>query len=717
MFPFRGAAVLSIAAPLLSCLNGSAQNPAGTATGESTTAEPPIVLESVIITGTRQDRPRMEVPYSAESIPGSVLRREQMAATLPDALLRAPGVLVQQTARGQGSPFIRGFTGFRTVALVDGIRLNNSTFRDGPNQYWSTVDVLAMDALEVVRGPASVMYGSDAVGGTVNAMMHAPKRPTHTGLDWNGSALYRFGSAERAHVGRTELEVAEANRWGIAVGFGRRAFDDLQGGEDVGRQPYTGYSQWDVDAKVEYLLRPETTLTFAYQRTVQDDVKRTHRTGFGLGWQGLETGTDRLHDFDQLRQLTYARVAHTTDRGNEFVASVSWHAQEEEQFVERANRTVQQSAVDVDTVGASVQGISPSPVGNWTYGVEHYHDFVDSAQVTFAANGVPTSVAIQGPVADDSTYALFGVFVQDEIALTERLKISLGGRFTWAQADAGRLRDPVTGNATSFNDDWSNVVGSGRLLWQPAEDNTWSIYTGASQAFRTPNLSDLTRFDVARGNEIETAALNVSPEKFLSLELGAKSLHDRWDAEVAFYHTFIDDLIVRTPTGSKVNGANEVTKRNASEGWVRGVELSARVKLGGGISLFGNAAWQEGEADAFPTSASVSVRAPMSRMNPLTGVLGLRWDSVQSGFFAEVFGMAADLQDRLSPEDRRDTQRIPPGGTPGWATLNLRAGYSWKSTVFANLALENILDEDYRIHGSGINQPGRNVRASLEYRF
>ena len=98
-----------------------------------------------------------------------MLRREQMAASVPEALSETPGVLVQQTAHGQGSPYLRGFTGFRTVALVDGIRLNNSTFRDGPNQYWSTIDALAITRLEVVKGPASVMYGSDAVGGTVNA--------------------------------------------------------------------------------------------------------------------------------------------------------------------------------------------------------------------------------------------------------------------------------------------------------------------------------------------------------------------------------------------------------------------------------------------------------------------------------------------------------------------------------------------------------------------
>jgi hemoglobin/transferrin/lactoferrin receptor protein len=659
----------------------------------------------------------MDVPYSTQRITEYTLRRELMASTLPEALVRSPGVLIQQTSRGQASPYIRGFTGFRTVALVDGIRLNNSTFRDGPNQYWSTVDALAMDALELVKGPASVLYGSDAVGGAVNALMRAPPRPTGPDFDWAGSALYRFSSAERANLGRGELGVAKADRWGMAIGFGRRELGDLQGGDDVNRQPYTGYGQWDVDAKFEYRLRTETTATFAFQRTEQDDVKRTHRTIHGLRWNGLAAGTDRRHEFDQLRQLTYARLNHATERGDEFTATASWHAQDERQRVERANRTSQESTTDVDTLGLSLQGVSPSPAGTWTYGVEHYHDLVDSSQSNHATNGVLISTAIQGPVAADSAYGLFGAFVQDEIPLTGRLKFTLGGRFTRAAADAGRLRDPISGNATSFSEDWNNVVGSGRLLWQPMEGRRWTLFSGFSQSFRAPNLSDLTRFDIARGGEIETAALDIKPERFLTVELGAKARHGRWDAEAALFHTSIDDLIVRTPTGATVNGAAEVTKRNGSRGWVHGAEFSGSLKLGGNLSLFANGAWQEGEADYFATSTAMSARAPLSRVNPLSGLLGLRWESSRPQFFVEVFGQAAERQDRLSPDDARDTQRIPPGGTPEWATLNIRGGYGWDSGVFATAAIDNILDEDYRLHGSGINQPGRNFRLSLEYRF
>lgn len=674
-------------------------------------------LDELIVTATRREQLPQNLPFATRSIVGTVLRREQMAASVPEALLEMPGVLVQQTARGQGSPFLRGFTGFRTVALVDGIRLNNSTFRDGPNQYWSTVDSLGVDRLEVIKGPGSVMYGSDAVGGTVNALMRAPGYRDGRGVNWGGAAFYRFGSAEAAHLGRGEFGGSEREDWGFVFGLTGKTFGDVQGGDVVGRQPHTGYGQWDADFKAEYYLNPRTRLTLASQRTEQHDVERTHRTIYGLAWEGLARGTDRQHLFDQTRQLTYARLTQETERGDEITATASWHFQGERQFVERGDRTQQRNAVDVDTLGLSLQGNSPSPLGLWTYGIEHYHDFVDSSQRDFNASGIQTAQAIQGPVADNASYALLGVYAQDEIPLGERVSFTLGGRFTWAQADAGRLRDPATATARSFRDDWSSVVGSGRLLWHPDSAKRWSCYAGLSQGFRAPNLSDLTRFDIARRDELETAALNLQPEKFLTAEVGAKTVQPGWEAGTAYYRTFIDDLIVRTPTGAVIGGAQEVTKRNASQGWLHGVEVSGRARLGEGITLFGSGAWQEGEADAFPTSTTTSVRAPMSRMHPLTGLAGLRWDAAAHGYFAEVYGVLTARQGRLSPDDRRDTQRIPPGGTPGWATLNLRTGYDWKGRCFVTVALENLLNEDYRLHGSGFNQPGRNFKLGLEYRF
>ncbi|MFI5403929.1 MAG: TonB-dependent receptor, partial [Planctomycetota bacterium] len=133
----------------------------------------PLAHEKVVVTATREEQKDIDVPYATAEIDEQTVERRSYRST-PQALRNTPGVMVQETSPGQGSPFLRGFTGFRTLFLIDGIRLNNSTFREGPNQYWATVDPLSVARYDVVMGPSSVLYGSDAIGGTVQAITKTP---------------------------------------------------------------------------------------------------------------------------------------------------------------------------------------------------------------------------------------------------------------------------------------------------------------------------------------------------------------------------------------------------------------------------------------------------------------------------------------------------------------------------------------------------------------
>ena len=192
----------------------------------------------VLVTATRRADASFDVPWSTSVTGADEITRDRVRRTLPDALLDLPGVMVQKTGYGQASPFIRGFTGYHTVLLVDGIRVNNSTFRSGPNQYWATVDALSVDRLETVRGPASVLYGSDAVGGVVNAVLR--RRTTfEPGFHSGARAYLRYATAENSFTTRAEFE-GNADRLGFLAGFNYKAYDDFRAGDDGSRQPQTG---------------------------------------------------------------------------------------------------------------------------------------------------------------------------------------------------------------------------------------------------------------------------------------------------------------------------------------------------------------------------------------------------------------------------------------------------------------------------------------------
>ncbi len=678
----------------------------------------PARLSDLVVTATRQAR-------DVQSVAAATHRVEVASGlsggsrTLPDLLEGTPSVMVQKTGYGQGSPFLRGFTGFRTLCLVDGIRLNNSVFRDGPNPYWNTVDPYSLEACELVMGPSSALYGSDAIGGVANAIpLDVPDyagQPT-----WERTLIYRGATADRSTTGRAQVGGRLREDVGFVGGYTIKDFGDLEGGGDVGRQRHTGYEEQDFDGHLLVAPTEDSQLVIGHQTVDQDDAWRTHRTIYGIDWEGLTKGDDKVHAFDQHRDLTYTRYTLSTPDSlvDRTEVTLSRQLQTEDLVRTRKDDTGDEQGFDVETWGGALQLESGSSLGNWVYGAEYYRDSVDSYSRRNATDGSVSKVEIQGPVADDATYDTIGVYAQDTFVLgRDLLDVTPGVRYTHAAADADRVKDPLTGDATTLNDDWDDVAGSLRVLHALTEDRRHVVYASASQGFRAPNLSDLTRLDVARSGELETPSPDLDPERYLAYEIGAKSRTGRLTSQVAYYYTVIDGMIVRAPTGVMIDETMEVTKKNAGDGHVQGVEVSESLRLTDQWSVWGLACWMDGEVDAYPKSADVQERDTISRLMPLTGQLGARWQTPAGRYWCEVVGDAAEKADKLSADDKRDTQRIPPGGTPGYVVCTLRTGATLFDGLDTTLALENVMDEDYRIHGSGVNEPGRNLVFTAQYTF
>jgi hemoglobin/transferrin/lactoferrin receptor protein len=179
---------------------------------------------------------------------------------------------------------------------------------------------------------------------------------------------------------------------------------------------------------------------------------------------------------------------------------------------------------------------------------------------------------------------------------------------------------------------------------------------------------------------------------------------------VAYYYTDIKDFIVGTRTGRIVDGSQEVTKTNGGEGYVSGFEFEIQQGLTEHLSLFGWMSWQDGDLERD------GVLEPMSRIMPLTAEAGVRWSPCEA-VWVELLAYGSAQQDLLPLRDQLDTERIPPGGTPGYVIGTLRGGYDLGNGLSLTAALENFTDEAYRVHGSGINGPARNFILAADWRF
>jgi len=675
-------------------------------------------LPEVVVTATRRQCEMQSVPATVHVI--DVQRGiEAGARTTPELLAGVPSVLVQKTAYGQGSPFLRGFTGFRTLFMIDGVRLNNSVFRDGPNQYWNTVDPLSLAGCELVMGPASVLFGSDAVGGTVNAYPAAPSLRDDE-FPLGGRVLYRAATAEDSHVFRVELEGRPTDGFSFIGGVSFKAFGDLRGGREVGVQDRTGYGETDFDFRADWRVSPYTAMTLVHQNAAQDDVWRTHKTVYGIDWEGLSVGDEKKRSLDQDRDLTYVRFRHDSSAGfvDSLECTLSRHVQAEDQYRVKSNDSSDDQKSSVETWGLGVQCRSESGIGELVYGAECYLDDVDSGQRAYNADGSLKSVGIQGPVADDASYGSLGVYVQDRVTLPGGLlEVIPGLRYSSFEADADRALDPVSGGPMSVAGRWDAVTAACRLLCPLSRDRRHVLFAALSQGFRAPNLSDLTRLDTARSNEIETPSPDLDPEDYICGEIGYRVSAGRIRAQAACYYTAIDGMIVRTPTGRVIDGDMEVTKKNSGAGYVSGAEISAVCDISPNWSVRASGSVMDGRVDGYPTSADVRERDYISRLMPPTAELGLRWHDGSGKRWVELAADLASKASKLSADDERDTQRIPPGGTPGYAVFHVRSGVRLSDAMTIWFAVENVFDDDYRIHGSGVNEPGLNVVLTASRRF
>lgn len=674
--------------------------------------EPPTAPE-ILVTASARAQDELEAPWSAEILPAQDL--QGIPRSLMDALRGLPSVMLQKTAHGQISPFLRGFTGFRTMLLVDGIRLNHAAMREGPNQYWSTVDAFTVERLELVRGPSSVLYGSDAIGGTVNAVgRSADLGAPGGGSQFGGRIFTRLASAENSATTRTEASVAQDGRWGVRGGLTVSDFGDLEAGS--GELPETGYDEANADLRLDTLLAPNLVLTVAAQTVRQIDVPRTHTTIFAVPFAGTSAGSDLQRDLDQTRDLVYGRVAWEergglADQGS-FTLSWQRHAETQDRLRSGDRRDLQ--GFELEDLGASARFTSEETAsGRWSWGVESHLQTADSFRHDFT-DGAFTGSSIQGPIGDDSSATDLAAYLQDEIAY-ESFTLVPGVRLSWFSLESDRVANPDPGGPSviGVDEDWFAATGSLRAIAPLGADA--AVYAGVSQGFRAPNLSDLTAFDST--SVVETPSPDLDPENFLQFEVGTKGETGALAWQASIYHTLVDDMIVRSPTGTSIGGVPEVRKSNAGDGWIQGVELSGAWTIVPQWTAFLHGTWMDGEIDDVRLPAGEIVREPASRLAPLQAYGGLRWHNHDARRWIEGWFWAVNDQDQLSLRDTTDTQRIPPGGTPGYTVFGVSAGMELRENVRLIAAVENLGDVDYRVHGSGINQPGRNLILAVDFTF
>ena len=639
-------------------------------------------MDDVVVTATRKSTAVASLPYSVNSLSKNTIQR-QLSRTVPESLNGIPGLFIQKTNHGGGSPFLRGLTGNQSLILVDGIRLNNSIFRYGPNQYLTLVDPYLVEKIEVVKGTGSVQHGSDAMTGVINiqttSLQLGPKP------NWQEKALLRLSEAGMELTLRPELKY-EGKKIAFVVGASSKKFGDLKGGDTTGFQRPTGYGEFSYDMKMKIDLGAEWQLTAAYQWLNQTNVPVFHKYRLENFAVNTADPLKRGFGYIQAQKIFKSTFFKQLDI---FVAEQMIGEQRYSRKNGSAVIRYEKDVVKTVSCGADLL-VQFNKVWDANTGIEVYNDLISSKRSD--KDELSGSVKqLRGLYPDNSTYSNFSLYNLHHLHWG-RLKAEAGMRFNFYTA---KITDTTLGNVKISP---SAAVFQGGLNYQLLKP--LFLYANISDGFRAPNIDDLGTLGIV-DFRYEIPAYDLKPERSVNTEIGLKFITRNISFSTALFKTNLYGLITRVATGAAMNGYQVYKKINVDRGFIKGWEAQFDFKPFRGFNVYGNATSLFGQ--------SITRNQPLRRIPPFNARLG--GDFTTSQWTAGLTFDHASPQRRLDAGDKADN-RIPAGGTPGFNLLNLYSGYQHKSVTF-RLYWNNIFNTDFRTHGSGVNGMGSAVSGML----
>ncbi len=647
------------------------------------------ILDEVVVSATKKKSSLLNIPYSANIISAETIQKFQFR-TSPESLIGSTGIFLQKTNHGGGSPFIRGLTGNQNLLLIDGIRLNNSTTRFGPNQNFNTIDVYGIGRIEAIRGTGSVQYGSDAMGGVLQVFTKDLDFSSKKKV--SGSIYGKAVSQDMEYSGRAEMGY-QSDKLVILGGVTVRNFGDLFGGDTTGKQAPSGYKEHNFDLKIKWKINDQLQMTAFHQQTIQQNVPLYHRV--------------KLEDFTyyffspQQRMLNYLKFdmngKSTIFNKISFVASMQ-NSLEERSF-QRRNSNLFLEKDKVNNWGLTLDVLSYFN-NNWTAnsGVEYYYDKVNSVRIlTNPTNN--NSTFQRGLYPDNATSKNFSLYSLHHFKFNKFI-IESGLRYN---AIAINIRDTAGANIQLGEAviKPSSIVSNISLLYKITDQQ--SVYGSFSTGYRVPNIDDMGTLGLV-DFRYEVPAYNLKPEKSYNTEIGFRMQTKNVKTSIAFFYMHLKDLINRTQlVGQQIGGYNVFVKENNQESFLRGVEYDIDWRISKRINMFTNLSYTYGQ--------NTSINEPMRRVPPIHGRFLLNYSAKLFQFQIEY--LSAGSQTRLAQGDKLDN-RIPAGGTPAWNIINIYTNYYFgKNSIHCGLG--NLLNKDYRTHGSGINGIGRNLYLAVRF--
>ena len=637
-------------------------------------------IDEIIITATKSEKNIFEIPRDIKVISLNEIEQNK-PKFLPDVFQKISSVHIQKTNCGAGSPIIRGLLGNQILILIDGIRLNNSTFRYGPNQYLNTIDISLVERIEIVEGATSVLFGSDGLGGTINIITKKKNSPI--------SFYSTYSTADKGIYNNLNLSYALDNI-NFNLGGTYKKFGNLKAGDDS-LQLHTNFSGYDANARINYDISDDERISFVYQFANLDKVPRTDK------YNENANVVDYKYLFNpQKRNLFYVDYEGSLSFGK-LISKIFSHNQFEKREIQKNGKlTIEEDKIN--NYGVSFDLRKNFSNNNLVFGIDLSQDNIESKR--------NINNEIKSPqYPNGSKYTSFGIFLQDEVDV-ERFNFTIGTRYSKFDYRGNTDRDTFNIDENSTSNAFTFSINSLYKVFNE-EKNKLNFVFGISQGFRAPNVDDIARLGES-GSKYDVPNLNLKPEKNITYEVGFKSSFSDFVFNLFFYFSDFKDMIVPIKStynnDTLYNNLRVYQKQNIEKSEIQGISLNSDYNLKPNMSLFMNVNWTYGK--------NITKDEPLSRIPPLRGNIGI--DYFSENYFVKYLFKFTEEQKRLSSSDINDKYRIGPNGTDGYIVDNIYFGYHFDKLEL-NFSIENLFDVIYKNHGSGVLEAGRNFIFSIKY--
>lgn len=705
-------------------------------------------LNEITISAFKSEEARRNIAQQIQLLTAKEIKFLQPQTTA-DLVAQSGTVSVQKSQQGGGSPVIRGFEASRILLVLDGVRMNNIIYRSGHLQNILTVDNNNIERLEILSGPASCMYGSDALGGVIVMNTKEPKFGTDDStLHVSAGAMYRYATANKESTGNIQFNIGNKHfasftsatyssfndlrggvqqNWFYKKEYGNRSIyaeringkDSILNNSQPENQIQSGYNQFDILQKFSYSKNNAVSHHLNLQFSSSSDIPRYDRLTDPLG-NGLKFSEWYYGPQNRLLAIYSLKISREKKWMDSFSFAASFQHIEESRHTRNFGFSNKQNRMEeVKVAGINIDLLKKIHRHEFRYGAEfQFNTMKSTANEEDITSGNLTALNTRYPDGNN-TMLQSTAYLSHHWHIHKKWTVVDGFRAGYSMLESEFI------DKTFFPFPYSNVENNnglfafnGGLIFRPQE----SLKTSAlfSSGYRVPNVDDLSKvFESAPGTLIVPNP-DLGPEKTYNIELSATWNPGRqFSWENVVYYTLFRDAIVTAP--SEFNGQDSLlydgtiskvySNQNIREAYLYGFSSTAIVNVKESWNFRATAAYTYGRI------RNDSADTPLDHIPPLMTRLQVTYskNKFRTDFISQYNSWKKIEDYYLNGEDNE--QYATPEGMPAWIVFNVRLNYQLHKNLLLQAGCDNILDTQYRVFASGINAPGRNFLLTLRLNY